>query len=76
MSKPLRRKCINKKIYYSTFDIDLWVKDMQNITQCPLNHVTSAPAKFENAASNGFNPFRRRCNKNKLHYLTLNVTFR
>ena len=32
------------------FDLDLGVT--QNIAQCPLHHVTYAPAKFEVAMSN------------------------
>ena len=33
-------------------DIDLVVKATQNVVQCPQNHMTYAPAKFEVATSN------------------------
>ena len=36
-----------------TFDLDLWVKITQNVTQCSLHHVTYAAAKFEAARSHG-----------------------
>ena len=35
------------------FDLHLGVKVTQNVAQYPPNHVTSAPAKFEVAMSNG-----------------------
>ena len=33
-------------------DLDLVVKVTQNVVQCPPNHMTYAPAKFEVAMSN------------------------
>ena len=32
--------------------LDVGVKVTQNVAQCPLHHVTYAPAKFEVATSN------------------------
>ena len=29
------------------FDLDLGVKVIQNVAQCPLHHVTYAPTEFE-----------------------------
>ena len=37
-----------QKIHYMT----LWVKVTPNVVQCPPNHMTYAPAKFEIATSN------------------------
>ena len=34
------------------YDLDLVVKVTQNVVQCPPNHMTYAPAKFEVAKSN------------------------
>ena len=34
------------------YDLDLVVKVTQNVVQCPPNHMTYAPAKFEVATSN------------------------
>ena len=34
------------------YDLDLVVKVTQNIVQCPPNHMTYAPSKFEVATSN------------------------
>ena len=34
------------------YDLDLVVKVTQNVVQCPPNHTTYAPAKFEVAMSN------------------------
>ena len=48
------RRCIYKKIHYSTFDLDLGVKVTRNVTQYPLHHVIYAPTKFQVATSNGF----------------------
>ena len=39
-------------------DLGLGVKVIRNMTQYPLNHVTYAPVKIEDAKSNCF---RRRC---------------
>ena len=47
------RRCIYKKIYYLTFDLDLGVKVTRNVTQYPLHHVIYAPTKFEVATCNG-----------------------
>ena len=52
-SSGLGGRCINKKIQYLTFDLDLGVKVMQNVAQYPLHHVTYSPTKFEVATSNG-----------------------
>ena len=46
-----RRRCINRKMHYLTFD--LGVKVTQNVAQYPLRHVTYRAAKFEAATSNG-----------------------
>ena len=32
---------------------DLWVKVTQNVTQCPLHHVTYAPTEIEVTTSKG-----------------------
>ena len=48
------RRCIYKKIHYSTFDLDLGVKVTRNVTQYPLHHVIYAPTKFQVATSNSF----------------------
>ena len=45
------RRCVFKKIYYLTFDLDLWVKVTKNVAQYPWHHVTYAQAKFEVATS-------------------------
>ena len=37
-----------------SLDIDLWVKITKIIAQCPLHHVTYAPAKFEVNTSNAY----------------------
>ena len=34
------------------YDLDLLVEVTQNVVQCPPNHMTYAPAKFEVAMSN------------------------
>ena len=34
------------------YNLDLVVKVTQNVVQCPPNHMTYAPAKFEVATSN------------------------
>ena len=34
------------------YDLDLVVKVTQNVAQCPSNHMTYAPAKFEVVTSN------------------------
>ena len=34
------------------YGLDLVVKVTQNVVQCPPNHMTNAPAKFEVATSN------------------------
>ena len=34
------------------YDLDLVVKVTQNVGQCPPNHMTYAPAKFDFATSN------------------------
>ena len=34
------------------YDLDLVVKVTKNVVQCPPNHMTYAPAKFEVAMSN------------------------
>ena len=34
------------------YDLDLVVKAAKNVVQCPPNHMTYAPAKFEVATSN------------------------
>ena len=47
------RRCIYKKIHYSTFDLDLGVKVTRNVTQYPLHHVIYAHTKFQVATSNG-----------------------
>ena len=47
------RRCIYKKLHYLTFDLDLGVKVIRNVTQYPLHHVIYAPTKFEVATSNG-----------------------
>ena len=36
-----------------TFDLDLWVKITQNVTQYSLHHVTYVATKFEPARSYG-----------------------
>ena len=36
----LRRRCIYKKLYYLTFDLEIGVKVTQNVAQYPLHHVT------------------------------------
>ena len=43
------------------YDLDLWVKVTPNVVQCPQNHMTFAPAKFEIAMSSslGENAFTR-----------------
>ena len=33
------------------YDLDLVIKVTQNVVQCPPNHMTYAPAKFEVATS-------------------------
>ena len=35
------------------FDLDLGVKVIGSVAQCPLNHVIYAPAKFEVTTSKG-----------------------
>ena len=44
------------------YDLDLWVKVTPNVVQCPPNHMTFAPAKFEIAMSSslGENAFTRK----------------
>ena len=37
---------------FLTFDLDIGVKVIRNVAQCPLHHVTYAPAKFEVPTSN------------------------
>ena len=49
----LRRRCIYKKIYNLTFDLDAKVKVIQNCAQFPLHHVFYAPAKLKVSMSNG-----------------------
>ena len=34
------------------FDLDLWVKVTQNVTQCPLHHVTYSAIKYKAATAN------------------------
>ena len=34
------------------YDLDLVIKVTQNVFQCPPNHMTYAPAKFEVVTSN------------------------
>ena len=48
--QPLRRRCIYKKMHYSTFDL----RSTQNVAQYPLHHVAYSPARFEVAMSNGY----------------------
>ena len=48
--KRFRKRCINKKIQYLTFD--LGVKVTQNVAKYPLHQVTSSATKFEVATSN------------------------
>ena len=45
------RRCVYKKKHYLTFNLDLWVKVTQKVTQYPRHHVTYAQAKFEVATS-------------------------
>ena len=47
------RRCIDKKIHYLTFDLDLGVKVTRNVAQYPLHYVIYASTKFEVATSNG-----------------------
>ena len=35
------------------FYLDLWVKVIRNVAQCPLHHVTYAPTEFEVTTSKG-----------------------
>ena len=37
---------------HTLYDLDLVVKVTHNVVQCPPNHMTYAPAKFEVATSN------------------------
>ena len=48
--KRFRRRCIYKKIKYSTFD--LGVKAIRYVAQYPLHHVTYSATQFEVATSN------------------------
>ena len=50
--QQFRRRCISKKIYYLTYDLDLGVKVIRNVAKYPLHFVNYAPAKFEIAMSN------------------------
>ena len=43
----------HQKYPFFTFDLYLGVKGTQNVAHYPLHHVTYAPAKFEDAMSNG-----------------------
>ena len=53
------------------FDLDLGVKVIWNVAQCPLHHVIYAPAEFEVTTSKGL-----RCIYKKIHYLTLTLASR
>ena len=35
------------------FGLDLWVKVIRNVAQCPLHHMTYAPTDFEVTTSKG-----------------------
>ena len=57
---------VKEKMYLqenTLFDLDLRVKVTQNVAQCPLYHVTCAPAEFEVTASKGLggDAFTRKC---------------
>ena len=41
------RRCIYKKIYYLTYDLDLGVKFIGNVAKYPQHHVAYTPTKFE-----------------------------
>ena len=43
------KKYLQKNTLY---DLGIWVKVTLNVVQCPPNHMTFAPAKFEIAMSN------------------------
>ena len=63
------------------YDLDLIVKVTQNVVQCPPNHMTYAPAKFEVATSNslgedGFTRKSTTVNVLKLRTLKNNYFFR
>ena len=51
------------------YDLDLVVKVTQNVVQCPPNHMTYAPAKFEVATSNSLG--EDNLQKSKLYDLDL-----
>ena len=53
------------------YDLDLVVKVTQNVVQCPPNHMTYAPAKFEVATSNSLG--EDNLQKSKLYDLDLGV---
>ena len=46
------RRCIYKKIYYLTYNLDLGIKVTRNVAKYPLHRVTYGPAKFEVPTSN------------------------
>ena len=50
------------------YDLDLVVKVTQNVVQCPPNHMTYAPAKFEVATSNSLGE--------EVNYMTLTLESR
>ena len=54
------------------YDLDLVVKVTQNVVQCPPNHMTYAPAKFEVATSNSLGED----NLQKSKYMTLTLESR
>ena len=54
------------------YDLDLVVKVTQNVVQCPPNHMTYAPAKFEVATSNSLG--EDYLQKSKLYDLDLGLT--
>ena len=52
------------------YDLDLVVKVTQNVVQCPPNHMTYAPAKFEVSTSNSLEDGLQ---ESKLYNLDLGV---
>ena len=75
----LRRRCIYKKIHYST--LTFWVKVTRNVAQCPLHHVTYAHIQLEVTTSKGLGRevFTRKFNiqyvaQYPLHHVTYPAT--
>ena len=71
-SLMLLHPMVKEKIYLqenTLFDLDL-VKVTQNVTQCPLHHVTYVPTEFEVTTSKGLggDAFYK-----KIHYLTFDL---